>query len=160
LTGWSLREIDALFAGHELPPPVPELDASRWPVVGGSVRRELAARYHAAIDTRGPTQRARLLRVYDEVIRAAPTEEGPKALAGALRADGVRFRDDGLTEASELAIESSGVVDEAAASLATGIQRHDDARAAYTRASPRHARALRIARGPRDTQMRGLARRS
>jgi hypothetical protein len=119
LTGWTLREIDTLFSSHELPPPVEQLDERRWAVVGTSVRRELAARYHAAIDTRDATLRAKLLRAYDEIIRTAESfDSKPTALIGALRADGVTFTDDGLIAAPQLAIERGGVLDEDAASLA------------------------------------------
>jgi hypothetical protein len=120
LTGWSLAEIDTLFSSHELPAPIPEesLDERRWAVVGSSVRRHLAARYHAAIDTRDPLMRARLLRAYDEIIRTADDQYPAKALIGALRADGVRFADGGHIEPAQLAIEAGGVVDEAALGLA------------------------------------------
>lgn len=119
LTGWTVREIDTLFSSHELPPPVDTLDERRWAVVGSSVRRALAARYHAAIDTRDPTMRAKLLRAYDEIIRTAVSfGSSPTPLIGALRADGVAFTDDGLIAPAQLAIERGGVVDEAALSLA------------------------------------------
>ncbi len=119
LTGWTVREIDTLFSSHELPPPVETLDERRWAVVGSSVRRELAARYHAAIDTRNPTMRSKLLRVYDEIIRSAISSGSPPTpLVGALRADGVVFSDEGLIAPAQLAIEGGGVVDEAALSLA------------------------------------------
>lgn len=118
LTDWTVREIDTLFSSHELPAPVETIDERRWAVVGTSVRRDLAARYHAAVDTRDPTQRARLLRVYDEIIRSGrATGHRPTALIGALRADGIVFDDD-LIAPAQLGLEPGGVVDEAALALA------------------------------------------
>ena len=120
LTGSSLAEIDTLFSSHELPAPVAEadLDHARWAVVGGSVRRELAARYHAAIDTRDPRMRTLLLRVYDEIIASADDAAPPRALVGALRADGVRFGADGQIEPAQMVVESGGVIDDEALALA------------------------------------------
>jgi hypothetical protein len=121
LTGWTLHEIETVFSGHELPPPVAEedLDERRWAVVGGSARRHLAASYHQAIDVGDPRQRARLLRVYDEIIRAADAANPPKALVGALRADGVRLEAEGQIDAAELVINPGGVLDEAHLGLAS-----------------------------------------
>jgi hypothetical protein len=119
LTGWTMREIDTLFSSHELPPAVTTLDEQRWAVVGSSVRRDLAARYHSAIDTKDPRSRAKLLRVYDEIIRAGrDAGTAPTALVGALRADGVVFDRDGLIAPSQLAVSGGGVADETALALA------------------------------------------
>ena len=112
LTAWTVREIDTLFSSQELPAPSTTIDVQRWAVVGTSVRRELAARYHAAIDSRNAGSRARLLRVYDEMIRSDRAGGGfPARLTGALRADSVRFTEDGLIDATCLAIEATSVYD-------------------------------------------------
>ena len=110
LTGWTIHEIGTLFSSHELPPPVEALDEARWPVVGSSVRRELAARYHAAIDVRDPAMRARLLRVYDEMLTTSSTGS-PQTFVAALRADGVQLTSDGGIEPELLRIPAGGVVD-------------------------------------------------
>jgi hypothetical protein len=60
--------------------------------------------------------RARLLRVYDEIIRVSPARPDP--LKGALRADGVRFGTDGLIEPDQLVLVSAGVVTASSPSLA------------------------------------------
>jgi hypothetical protein len=51
LSRWTLGEIETLFSSHELPSPVETLDDGRSAVVRISVRRDLAARYNAGIDT-------------------------------------------------------------------------------------------------------------
>jgi len=140
LTGWTLREIDTLFASHELPSPVETLDDARWPVVGSSVRRDLAARYHSAIDTRDPAMRARLLRVYNEMLTTA-SESAPKAFVGALKADGVRIGADGTIDPAQLAVEAVGVLDEKSVSLA-GLRDPDVLR--------QHARRMQRALGDSD----------
>lgn len=121
LTDWTLRDIDTLFSSHELPAPVaPEtLDTHRWSVVGSSARRERAACYHQAIDVNDARQRARLLRVYDEIIGTASEPYLPKALIGALRADGVRFDAQGRIDPALLVVPASaGVLHEDAIRLA------------------------------------------
>jgi hypothetical protein len=94
LTDWTLREIENLFGGHELTQTVETLDEDRWPV-GSSVRRDTAARYHAALDLSNPLVRARLLRVYDELLAQLPDSS---ELRRYLKRDGVEFDDEGAIE--------------------------------------------------------------
>jgi hypothetical protein len=110
LTGWTLREIDNLFAGNELTDAVNELDERQWPV-GGSSRRHSAASYHAALDLSDPNQRARLLRVYDDVLAADPESEQSRQLRRLLRRDGIRIAGDGAIEGAELELPSPGPFD-------------------------------------------------
>lgn len=105
LTDWTVREINTLFAGHELPAPAEDLDERRWSVVGSSVRRDLAARHHATIDMSDPSMRARLLRVYDEMLSRSSDYPGWRAFRGALTADGVRLTTEGRIEPEQLRIE-------------------------------------------------------
>jgi hypothetical protein len=141
LTSWTLGAINMLFASHELPPPVDVLDEARWPTIGSSVRRDLAARYHSAIDTRDPAMRARLLRVYNEML-AADWIEAPPSFIGSLKADGVRIGTDGAIDPAQLAVESSGVVSESALSL-TSVRDPDVLR--------QHARRMQRALGDGDS---------
>jgi Abortive infection C-terminus len=110
LTGWSLAEIDNAFAGNELMAKVAELDEYRWPV-GASVRRHSAASYHAAIDLSDPSQRARLLHVYDDILASDDLDTGE--LQRLLRGDGIQLTADGAIAPEELAIPDSGPFDAA-----------------------------------------------
>lgn len=88
LTSWTVREIEVLFTGNDLTARADRLDEVRWPV-GGSVRRDTAARYHAALDPRDQNAEARLLRVYDEMLDEARDSSKPSGQQ--LRSDGVKL---------------------------------------------------------------------
>jgi|GEM_PF-3667065 hypothetical protein len=103
LTSWTVREIEVLFTGNDLTARADQLDEQRWPV-GGSVRRDTAARYHAALDPGTPNAEARLLRVYDEMLEEARDSSKPSGqqlrsdgakLAHLLRRDGCEIDPDG-----------------------------------------------------------------
>lgn len=114
LTDWTVREIGVLFAAHELPPPADTVDVARWPV-GTSVRRDLAARHHAAIDLTDPVQRGRLLRVYDEMLYRASAEfPAGRAFRHSLKTDGVRLVSVDNIDPEQLRVDVSGDVFEAA----------------------------------------------
>ena len=103
LTDWTVREIEVLFTGNDLIARAEQLDEQRWPV-GGSVRRDTAARYHAALDPGDPNAEARLLRVYDEMLQASRNSSQPSGqqlhsggekLAYLIRRDGYEIDPDG-----------------------------------------------------------------
>lgn len=102
LTSSTVGQIDAMFSSHELPAPVSTetLDPKRWACVGSSVRRELAARYHAAIDPSDRRMEVQLLRVYDEFLADEQLNgwdegKGRRPVVGALKRDGITFDADG-----------------------------------------------------------------
>lgn len=102
LTSATVGQIDTIFSSHELPAPVnaEELDPQRWACVGSSVRRELAARYHAAIDPSDRQAEVKLLRAYDELLADEQLNgwdegKGRRAIVGALKRDGITFGSDG-----------------------------------------------------------------
>lgn len=111
LTGWSLREIEELFAGNEVTTAADHLNDQRWPI-GSSVRRDLAARYHAALDMRNHTDRARLLRVYDDILSQAVEDQLKQELSRLLRRDEVRFEAEHQIAQDELAIPDPGPFDD------------------------------------------------
>ncbi len=106
LTGWTLGEIGKLFAGHGMTKLATHLDEAKWPV-GTSQRRELAAQYHEALDMSDPTDRASLLRVYDDLL--AQDEEFTKTLRRYLRRDGVVFMQDGSIAPEQLKVPAHGL---------------------------------------------------
>ncbi len=110
LTAWSLGEIDHAFAGNELTAQVDDLDEARWPV-GGSVRRRNAAAYHAALDLADPRQRARLLRVYDDILARHEDQQENAELRRLLSSDGIEITADGRIASAELAIPDAGPFD-------------------------------------------------
>lgn len=110
LTAWTLGEIDNVFAGNELTAHVDALDEARWPV-GGSVRRQSAAAYHAAIDLADPRQRARLLRVYDDILARHEDQQEKGELRRLLSSDGIGIAADGRIAPAELAIPDAGPFD-------------------------------------------------
>jgi hypothetical protein len=107
LTDWTIREIENLFAGHEITETAANLDETRWPV-GSSVRRDLAARYHSALDLSNPVARVRLLRVYDELLSHLPAEA---ELRRQLKRDGIRFDDDGAIASDLMRLPESVTFD-------------------------------------------------
>jgi hypothetical protein len=108
LTGWTLGQITNAFAGNELTSQVEELDEHRWPV-GNSVRRHSAASYHAALDLSDERARARLLRVYDDILAADDLDTGE--LRRLLRRDGIRLTDTGGIAPEDLALPVPGPLD-------------------------------------------------
>jgi hypothetical protein len=108
LTGWSLGQIENAFAGNELTTQVETLDERRWPI-GGSVRRQSAASYHAALDVTDPRDRARLLRVYDDIL--ASDDLDTDELRRLLRSDDIRLTDAGAIAPEDLALPAPGPLD-------------------------------------------------
>lgn len=108
LTGWSLAQIENVFAGNELTATVSDLDERRWPI-GGSVRRHSAASYHAAINLSDMRQRARLLRVYDDIL--ADHYLDTVELRRLLKSDGIRLTTAGAIDPEELVIPDGGPFD-------------------------------------------------
>ncbi len=113
LTDWTVREIEELFAGNELTGTSEQLDEARWPI-GSSVRRDLAARYHSALDLSDRSQPARLLRVYDDLLNAMGDSPSGAEVRRLLRRDGVRLDAEGSISAEELELPDPGPFDAAA----------------------------------------------
>lgn len=120
MTDWTMREIEQLFVSNGMTKRLAEdqtLDEGKWPI-GGSVRRNTAAKFIAAADLSDPSQAAAFLRVCDDVFAQMRSAGGVGGSASAelqrlLTRDGVKFDDPGQIEPSQLQAPQGSRLDQA-----------------------------------------------
>jgi len=88
LVGWYLGAIDDLFQGEGFHP------GSLTVEVSGE-RRSRVEQYYSEVDWSSPTDAARMLRVFEEVLAGSETVEGQRALTSVLARDGFDVDDAG-----------------------------------------------------------------
>jgi hypothetical protein len=112
LVGWYLRSIDDLFQAEGFRP------GAGNPAVSGE-RRSRVEQYYSAVDWNSPSETARILRVFEEVLARTESSESRQALISLLQRDG--FEVDASGRIQQLGSETlAGLIERS--DLPTGVR--------------------------------------